>query len=146
MDIWKGTIVPLRKHRDYLHDTFLEHARDAGLVVGFRTKDGDYVEVIDYDEDAEEEVLEDIRHEAEKLLEYWFAKSPITGLELDNPELYYALVITMSGSDYDYYIPAPGGQRMVPNPALISAILDEYMANQEVDRSDISDFLIDQYN
>lgn len=144
MDIWDGAFLPLRKHRDYEHDSFFEHAMADGLILGFRTnedEEADYIDIVEYDED-DEAALEDARAKARKLLEYWFAKNPVTGLRFENPQLYYALVITLSGKDYDYYIPAPGGGLM-PNPELIQDVLTRYIENQDIDRDSIDDFLAD---
>lgn len=144
MDIWKGTIVPLRKHYDHEHRDFYEHSMAAGAVLGFKTEDEEeYVDIFDYnEEEADEDELERIRQEAIKIRKYYFIRSPITGKQLKNAKLFYAITITLSGKNYDYYIPAPSGG-LTPTTDQIRRALDGYIHNQDVDRKDISDFLAD---
>lgn len=144
MSIWNGTILGnLHKHRDFAHSSFYDHARDGGLILGFRLgedEDGEFADIIEYDiEELVEEELEAIRAEAERLLHYWFTRNPITGAELQDPELFYALAITLSGSPYDYFINAIG-DGLPPPPQVIRETLDRYMENQDVDRSEIAEW------
>ena len=144
MDFWKGTILgDISKHRDYEHGSVYEHLMDHAAVLGFRSEEGEeLIDVIDYiEDDLEQDALDEIRAEAALLLEYWLMIDPITGMEHENPELYYALVITLDKKEYDYYIPAPGNG-LVPNPKLIKETIDAYMDNYVEGRYElISEYL-----
>lgn len=141
MNIWKGAILGgLSKHRDYAHSSFYEHLKADGAIDGFRAEGDELLDITEYDasslDDLEDEIIEQVRREASRLLEYWLTVNPTTGVEFDNPELYHALVITLKDNTYDYYIPSPG-DGLTPSPELISATLDAYIENYIEDRIDL---------
>jgi len=149
VDFWKGAILGgFVKHRDFEHASFEEHLMANDSVLGFRTKEDveeDYVELVkdDIRDSMGERALDELKTQTRKLLEYWFARNPIDGLEFVNPKLYYALVVVLEEREYDYYVPSPG-DGFPPSERLVRDVLNEYIHNQGVDREYIEEYLADE--
>lgn len=149
MNIWKGAILGgFSKHRDNQHGSFEEHLKEHGAILGYRTKDDveeDYIELVtdDIRDSMSERALDELRTQTRKLLEYWFARNPIDGLEFVNPRLYYALAVVLDEREYDYYIPDPG-DGLPPSEKLVRDVLNEYIHNQGVGREYVEDYLADE--
>jgi hypothetical protein len=146
-NIWNGALLGnIYKHRDYAHDTFLEHEIDNGdafwLGPGEDVDDdfldlpGDDIDPEDVDEDYDEDNEEDEDDEAQfyirnakKAEPHYLSRDPVTGEVFEEPRPYYLLILELDvwygKKKYEYYIPAAsnGG---VPGKQAVSNELDKY--------------------